>query len=439
MRDVNVSVDRDVEKLHHPLRCLVAEVNSATSLPGNPACNKAAPHQYSFCKTFKECLTSFTFDLIGLSAGFIFAHFLGIFTLAPWTIATYPAILTAKGIIVGLLAGRLGTALHLGTIYPRFIGNTRAFYRLFDVIIVVNLLTSLFMSTVAIFFGIFLWGVRIGEIFEIVLNVIATMALGLTISLLTAYISFFSFKFGWDPDVVVYPIMSSTADSIITAYYALIIAMFFLLGNEGRASVIAINVLYLIISAFVVIRDVHDTEFIKSIKEILLTLVVIAFIVNITGTFLKGISAVIEERKEVYIAYPPLIDMIGDAGSVIGATATTKLALGLINPSLRDLRRLKEHISASWLSSIIILTVVSIVSLAISGIFELSCFAWLTLVLLMVDAVAIPLIFFISYLISILTFRRGFDPDNFVIPIESSLADSIATLSLFFVLFLIGR
>ncbi|MEM2369714.1 MAG: magnesium transporter [Candidatus Bathyarchaeia archaeon] len=359
--------------------------------------------------------------------------------LAPWIIAIYPAILTAKGVIAGLLAGKLGTALHIGTIYPKFTGNTRTFYKIFDVIIVVNLITSLFMSTIAIIFGILFWGIEINNIIEIILNVITTMALGLTISLLTAYISFFSFRFGWDPDVVVYPIMSSVADSVITIYYALTVSTFFLLGNAGKITVIIISVLYLVIAAFTMLRNIRDEEFTRNIKETLLTLLIVAFIVNITGTFLERISAIIEERREVYTVYPSLIDMIGDVGSVVGATATTKLALGLINPSFKDLKRLKEHISASWLSSLIIFTAISVVSLTLNGLLSPPHFTWLTSVLLIVNAIAVPLILLISYLVSILTFKKGFDPDNFVIPIESSLADSVATLSLLLAILLILR
>lgn len=36
----------------------------------------------------------------------------------------------------------------------------------------------------------------------------------------------------------------------------------------------------------------------------------------------------------------------------------------------------------------------------------------------------------IAYAVGILTYRKGWDPDNFVIPIESSLADTITTLAL---------
>jgi cation transporter-like permease len=51
---------------------------------------------------------------------------------------------------------------------------------------------------------------------------------------------------------------------------------------------------------------------------------------------------------------------------------------------------------------------------------------------------AASLIILIAYTTAILTFKRGLDPDNFVIPIESSLADSLTTISLFAALSLLG-
>ena len=44
----------------------------------------------------------------------------------------------------------------------------------------------------------------------------------------------------------------------------------------------------------------------------------------------------------------------------------------------------------------------------------------------------------IAFAVAILTFKRGLDPDNFVIPIESSLADTFTTVSLLIMLSLIG-
>jgi len=43
----------------------------------------------------------------------------------------------------------------------------------------------------------------------------------------------------------------------------------------------------------------------------------------------------------------------------------------------------------------------------------------------------------ISFTVAILTYRRGWDPDNFVIPIESSLADTVTSVFLFIALVLL--
>ena len=82
----------------------------------------------AFSETFKESLAAYTFDIGGIFAGLLF-YYIVISELdslqAPWIIAVYPTILSAKGTVGGLLAGRLGTSLHIGTIYPRFFGNTK--------------------------------------------------------------------------------------------------------------------------------------------------------------------------------------------------------------------------------------------------------------------------------------------------------------------------
>lgn len=407
---------------------------------GNAANTGSTPPQgYSLAKVFRECLLSFSFDFIGLLAGLVLAFQLDIFQFAQWIITIYPAILSAKGIVAGILSGRLGTALHVGTIYPRFIRNTKVFYRLFDLVVVITLVTSLFMSMVAILFGVLFWGVGVSSILEITLNVTATMALGLTISLLTIYVSFISFKRGLDPDVVVYPVMSSTADMMITIYYVAVVRIFFLPSSLGKIIVAVINILYLILVSFTILRNMHSKEFAKDIREILLTLIIVAFIVNVTGTFLGRISAIVEEKREVYAVYPAIIDMIGDVGSVLGSVSTTKLALGLISPSLRAIRKLKEYIFSAWIASLIIFASLSFISLALTGTVDVSSFAGFTLILSTANVIAVPIIIVISFFVSILTFKYGFDPDNFVIPLESSLADSVATIALLFSLIILYR
>ena len=392
----------------------------------------------AFFRTLKEALIAYSFNVGGILAGFIVASQLDVFQLSLWAITVFPAILTARGVISGLFSGRLSTALHIGTILPRLRGNTRSFNMLFKSIIVITLETSVAMSLVSMIFGSLFWGITFADFSDIFMVISATMVLGLANSLFTIEVAFISFKKGLDPDVIVYPVMSTVADIVITLCYVFTLNLFFLFGFVGRCIVIFLGVLLIIFSLDVLPRCVHDQGFVKTIKESLLTLVFVAFIVNVTGTILKDISEVVGRRKEIYTVYPALIDTVGDVGSVVGSTATTKLALGLLKPSLHAIRTHATRISATWTASIIMFTVYSILSLLTQGTFTLHTFLSFTALLLTVNIIAVSAIVLISYTVAILTFKKGLDPDNFVIPIESSLADSITTIALLTALLLVG-
>jgi mgtE-like transporter len=193
-----------------------------------------------------------------------------------------------------------------------------------------------------------------------------------------------------------------------------------------------------LVSAYFLLRSIRETEFVKTVKESFLTLVFVAFIVNVTGSTLGKISEVVGERREVYTVYPAMIDTMGDVGAVVGSTATTKLALGALQPSFSSIRNHATEISGAWLASSVMYAIYAFLSLAIQG--QLSQYSLLMFGarVLATNVIAGAAIVIVSYLVAVLTYRRGLDPDNFVIPIESSLADSITTISLFLVLSLLS-
>jgi len=383
----------------------------------------------AFFKALRETMIAYSFDLGGLFAGFVFAYQLDIFQMSPWAIAIYPAIVSAKGVIGGLLSGRLSTALHIGTIYPRFSNNTRSFYALYAALIVTTLATSLVMSLVSLPFGVLFWGITLADLPDILATVVATMALGLFLTFVTVHVAFITFKKGLDPDIVVYPIMSTTADIFITLCYALVLNVAFLF-DFGKSIVVSIGLVHSVFALYIISRYARDREFLKTIKESLYTMMFVAFIVNVTGTILKRISLIVERRKEIYTVYPAMIDMVGDVGSVVGSTATTKLALGLLKPHLSALRNHTTSIITAWTASIILFVSLAALSLLMNGIFVLHSFLDLTSTLLVTNLIAVGSIVLVSFGVSILTFQKGLDPDNFVIPIESSLADGITSIAL---------
>jgi mgtE-like transporter len=380
-----------------------------------------------FTETLKQSVIAYAFNIFGIVAGTIIAYNSGLFAKAPWAVVIYPPILSARGVIGGLFCGRLSTALHLGTVQPRLFGNTKSFYLLFQAIVIMTFEASLMMSLIAALFRDF-------EEFLGLINVfMATMALALVvISPLTLTVSFISFKHGLDPDIILYPIESTVADLLITSIYIIVLGLFLVNSLFWGRIFTFISLALLLTSAFFLVKNAREPEFIKTLKESMLTLVLVSFIVNVAGATLGRVEELMRGRElnQVYVVYPALIDTIGDVGAVVGSTATTKLALGTLKASFSSMKNHLMEISGAWAASLIMYFAYSVLALLITGTFAPTSLVTFTFFLFTVNIFAASLIILVSYSVAILTYQRGLDPDNFEIPIESSMADSITTISL---------
>jgi mgtE-like transporter len=265
---------------------------------------------------------------------------------------------------------------------------------------------------------------------------VATLSLGLLITLITVKFTFLSFKESLDPDTIVYPAISTVADIVITFLYIGVLNLYFS-GSLGKGVIVLFGLINVFLVLIILPRNLREVEFVKTLKESLPTMLLVAFMVNITGTVLKGISNLANSRREIYTVYPAMIDMMGDVGLVVGSAATTKLALGVLAPSFSSIKNHAKNIFSAWTASLMLFAVLGFLSLAINGMFSLQGIATLLLILFVSNIIAFIAIVFLSYAISIVTFKRGLDPDNFVIPVGSSLADAITTVALFIALLLI--
>lgn len=379
-----------------------------------------------------QSLFSLSFDMLGLVTGALFILYLSI-DAAPWVIALFPGILSIRGAIGGLFSGHLGTGLHLGTIRPVFTKNTKEFGTILRVIITLALVSGICVGAGTWVFGVFLWDATIVDFFPLLAVIISTMALSvLFVSPLTMLFSVFSFRRGLDPDVVVYPITSPVSDIINTSCYALSLSLFFLFGSIGRYLIFFIDIIFISWVIYIIIKNIGETKFVETIQEFIPTLLFVSLIVNITGSLLDRISG-----TRIQAVYPAIIATIGGVGSIIGSTATTKLALGLIKPSFSSLKEHINEIVGAWVASIVMFLVYATLSLFISGVIALSELLIFASQLLTANVFAVAVMVVVAYAVAILTFRRGLNPDNFVIPIESSLADTVTTAAVLLALALI--
>jgi mgtE-like transporter len=376
-----------------------------------------------------QSLLSLSFDILGLLTGTLLVLYLGVLSIndAPWALFLFPGILSVRGAVGGLFSGHLGTRLHLGTIKASFTKNTRDFHTLFRVVITLTLVSGVAVGTGTWIFGLFLWNATLIDFIQLLAVITATMALSVVfVSPLTMVFSILSFRRGLDPDIIVYPITSPVSDIVNTLCYVLSLILFFMFGSTGRYLILLLDIIFIAFVVYILVKNLDETKFVGIIKEFLLTLVFVTVIVNITGSLLNRIGGIADGQK-IYSVYPAIIATVGGVGSIIGSTATTKLALGLVKPFFSSIKQHLNEIAGAWLASVVMFIVYGIVSSVMSGAETLGEMILFTSQLLTTNIVAVSLMVFVAYAVAIFTFRRGWNPDNFVIPIESSLADTITT------------
>jgi len=385
-----------------------------------------------FSRTLKQSLLALSADLGGLAAGLVLFTYLDVFSSATWVILLYPSILSIRGIIGGLFCGRLGTGLHLGIIKPSFTKNTRDFHLLFYATFSLMMQSTLMIGAIASLFSISFWGASLVDAVSIFSTVITTITLSfLLASPITLAVSVLAFRYGLDPDIISYPVMSTVSDIFDTICFILVLKILFAHEYLGSFIIGLLDVVSLFFALYILAKYRKEDEFAKTMKESLLAFVIVAFIVNITGNALEKISQMVGNRREIYILYPALIDTIGDVGSIVGSTATTRFALGTIEPSFRSIRRNMPEVSGVCLSSAIWFVLFSLISFYLAhGAFVPKELWGLVAILLTLNLMAVPIVSVIAYSVAVLTHKKGLDPDNFVIPIGSSLADSVTTICL---------
>jgi len=382
-----------------------------------------------------QSLLSFSFDIGGLLTGAILILYFDVLSIseAPWALFLFPGILSIRGAVGGLFSGHLGTGLHLGTIKARFTKNTKDFHLLLRVVITLAFVSGISVGAGTWIFGVFLWNATVMDFIQLLAVITATMALSVVfVSPLTMGFSVLSFRRALDPDIIVYPVTSTMSDIINTGCYIFSLSLFFMVEPFGSYLIWILDIIFIAFVTYILVKNLNETKFAETIREFLLTLVFVTVIANITGSFLTKISG-----KRIYAVYPAIITTVGGVGSIIGSTATTKLALGLISPSFSSIKKHINEICGAWLASIVMFIIYSIVSSVMSGAKTLGEMIMFTGQLLTTNILAVSLMVFIAYAVAIFTFRRGWNPDNFVIPIESSLADTITTAAVLVALALI--
>ena len=163
------------------------------------------------------------------------------------------------------------------------------------------------------------------------------------------------------------------------------------------------------------------------IKESVKILLLASIISSLGGFAIENIKNYFILIMPLIILLPTLNDMLGDYGTIISSRFSTMLHEGKIKKNFLKNKELKELIFQIFIIALIMGFFSIVAALTISNFFGYNASINIAVKIIIIILVDIILLVGILFLISIIGglyfYRKGEDPNNFLIPITTSVAD----------------
>ncbi|MHA1738420.1 MAG: magnesium transporter [Candidatus Heimdallarchaeota archaeon] len=406
-----------------------------------------------FFAMFVQAMIALAFDSGGIVSGLIARVAMNTQQIK-WILLMYGPLLAARGDIA-VLAGKLGTGLHLGTVKPSFRNNTEVYKSLVASTLTIAMLDAFLVGIVCYIMNLLIFddGIKVlnPTLFFVIPLIVMSIA-ALISTQITSAVSFFTYKKGLNPDVYVIPVMSTVNNILITCIFAGTLAILrpwssneiivndqtilaVAQGRELLGTYIAIIPAALAIAGiiYVIIKNRKDYEYKKMMKEAVLAVFASAIIGTITGFTLTKGEVALEEFPQLLIAFPALIGTVVDQTAITANILITDFSAGITEPSLKSIRKPKVWTTFAGLAAggVVITMLLSVIGSFIAwGQTEVKWHVVIVMVVtVLASIIAYAIVGSLIFVLSIFAFKREIDPDNFAIPLTACLAD-LATAGL---------
>lgn len=386
----------------------------------------------TFKRLFLQSLSSQTFNLSGFAAGAIVATLSAYTPMNSWILVLLPPLLTIRGNIGGILCGRLSTSLYTGLVKPTFRNNTQYYYATIASAFAMSFIFSIMIGIFSFLIVNTMHGGNLSLTDSLSLSVLAMMTCSTIAQLVTPLIAISSYRRGLNPDMILYPITSTINDILISSIYTLLVIIKMFWSEFFTTLSLIMPPLFVAVTILLTLKYWREEGFRETFREGFPVALTLTFLSQITGSFLSQLEDQVAAYPQLLAVYPLLIDGTGDIGVVISSATTARLALGYVEPQISSIKG-KEGRKVVLSSLTAGLTLILSAAFAASIVYTpaFSQFVRPFLIIACAEFIMMAPIIIIPFGLTILTFRRGINPDNVTIPIITSFADLFVTISLF--------
>ncbi len=380
----------------------------------------------------KESLVALLICAVGdLCAGVILGKMTFFLETFPGLLVIIPGAIGMRGNIFGSFASRLSTNLHIGIISPEFEFSEQLNNNIYASF-VLTMVLSIFLAIVSKVLCILLHQPSMELIDFMLICVIAGIISNLIMLPITMFVSFKSFEHGWDPDNITSPIIAAFGD--LFTLPAIIASIFIL--QAMNFNILFKDIVLVIILVAVIVSFIYCYKLSYETNTILKQSTPVLLLCSFLGGAAGGI---LNSAVETLLTNPSLLTLLplfsGESGSLIsilGARLSSGLHSGLVEPFKKPEGEALSNFAISFILAIIVFPLIGllaegssfalgVIGVGFDRIVEISTLSGVILVAIMV---------IIVYYVSITSYNNNLDPDNIVIPISTSITDSISSLVL---------
>ncbi|MDD3858412.1 MAG: magnesium transporter [Methanoculleus sp.] len=352
-----------------------------------------------------------------------------VLALIPGLMVLLPSIIDMRGNIAGVLASRLSSSMHLGEFSIDFEEGT----------VLGDNVRASFVITVLIAFvlGIFAYaasllsGLPTVSITDLVLiSVTSGFVSGLLVMGITLLIALISYRYGLDLDMIGAPTVTTSGD--VVTLPILVLSAVFVMSLPPWAR-LALGVAVVAVAVAVILYTRRRSEGIGTIVgENLSFLIPLSVFGTLAGlTYSLNLDALVTIAAFL-ILIPPFTGILGSIGGILGSRLSTGMHTGELNPSFLPERGVVHHFIISYLYTLILLPLLALIAHGAAVLMGLNSpgLGMLVAISLAAGLVVMTLVNGVAYVTASLSFRYGLDPDNFGVPVITSLIDLIGAAAL---------
>jgi mgtE-like transporter len=204
-----------------------------------------------------------------------------------------------------------------------------------------------------------------------------------------------------------------------------------LTGFMGWLLIGTVFSIILFITAYLILKNFKNRFFKQTLREGSAGVILASIMGGFNGVFLSVIQPTLSQNGGLVALYPALTNALGNIGSIIGATSTTNMALGYTRNFFDELKSSLSSIVQIEISAATMHVIFAFLSFSLVGGKSIGAsLVQLVIIALSTNFSSFIVISLFALAVANITFKKGLNPDNLVIPAITSISDSVATLSI---------